>query len=205
MKNPPRVFVSYTHDSAEHKDQVLLFSQFLVAQKIDIILDQWFLENRQDWYTWAIGNIASADFVLTIASDRYKRAAEGAVTREDNRGLQAEAALLRENLEENRPLWMTKILPVVLPGHRVEEIPIFLQPRTADHYVVTEFTVAGAESLLRVLTGQPPHVRPELGRTPDLPPHQPVPAPSGHNVQNINSSGGTINAVQGGTQNFYGR
>jgi hypothetical protein len=45
------------------------------------------------------------------------------------------------------------MLPVVLPGRSVNEIPIFLQPWTADHYLVKHLTVAGAAGLLRHLIG----------------------------------------------------
>lgn len=209
---PTRVFVSYTHDSSEHKNQVLTFSRFLVRNRIDVCLDQWFLADRKDWYTWAIKNIEEADFVIAIASERYRQAADGHVTAEDNRGLQAEAAMLRELLHDDRPKWTRRILPVILPGHDEKEIPRFLQPRTADHFRVTAFTVAGAEYLLRVLTGQPPHVKPALGdRTPDLPPRddpgtpspQPQPTSAGGTVQTVVSLGGGTTIVnQGGDQNI---
>ncbi len=60
-------------------------------------------------------------------------------------------------------------MPVVLPGRSVAEIPSFLQPNTADHYIIKDFTVAGAEDLLRHLTRQPPYQRPDPGQAPVLP------------------------------------
>ncbi|MGW5745581.1 toll/interleukin-1 receptor domain-containing protein [Amycolatopsis sp. NPDC003861] len=199
---PISVFVSYTHDSAEHKDQVLLFSEFLMRNGIDVTLDQWKLEARQDWYTWAIGSIENADYVIVVASTRYREVADGYASAGDNRGMQSEAALLREKLHSDRPTWTRKILPVLLPGHIPAEIPAFLQPQTADHYFVTEFTVAGGESLLRVLTGQVPYVKPAPGRIPDLPPRlRPKPRPAGGLDQNIVSHGGITIVNQGGDQN----
>jgi len=173
----PTVFMSYTHDSAEHKDSVLAFSEFLVHNGVDVTLDQWHLAHRQDWYTWAIESIESAGHVIVVASARYREVADGYASAGANRGLQSEAALLREKLHADRPAWTRKILPVVLPGHTPDEIPQFLQPQTADHYPVAEFTVAGCESLLRVLTAQPPHLKPPLGeRLPHLPPRSASPA-----------------------------
>ncbi|MET9002581.1 toll/interleukin-1 receptor domain-containing protein [Amycolatopsis sp. NPDC004169] len=174
---PARVFVSYTHDSPAHKGQVLAFSEFLVRNGVDVTLDQWHPGHRQDWYTWAIGGIEAADHVIVIASARYREVADGYAPAGTNLGLQSEAALLREKLHTDRPAWTRKILPVVLPGHTADEIPRFLQPRTADHYPVADFTVAGCESLLRVLTAQPAHVKPALGeRVPHLPPRSANPA-----------------------------
>ncbi|WP_206796641.1 SEFIR domain-containing protein [Amycolatopsis sp. MtRt-6] len=198
--DPARVFVSYTHDSPEHKDQVLAFSEFLARNGLDVTLDQWNLAHRQDWYTWAIASIEKADHVIVVASARYREVADGYASPESNRGLQSEAALLREKLHSDRPAWTRKILPVVLPGHTPAEIPAFLQPQTADHYLVAEFTVAGCEALLRVLTAQPPHVKPAPGaRQPHLPPRPASPAPL---RQKIVSRGGGITIVnQGGDQN----
>ncbi|WP_246277671.1 tetratricopeptide repeat protein [Phytohabitans rumicis] len=68
----------------------------------------------------------------------------------------------------DRPVWERKVMPVVLPGRSVDEIPLFLQPYAASRFPVTELTVAGAESLLRVLTGQPLDETPPVGPVPVL-------------------------------------
>ncbi|WP_410614690.1 SEFIR domain-containing protein [Amycolatopsis sp. lyj-109] len=199
--DPARVFVSYTHDSPEHKDHVLAFSEFLERNGVDVTLDQWKLAHRRDWYTWAIGSIENADYVIVVASERYREVADGYASAGDNRGLQSEAALLREKLHSDRPTWTRKILPVVLPGHTPAEIPAFLQPQTADHYDVTDFTVAGGESLIRVLTGQAPYVKPVRGRTPELPPRS-ASRPARGLDQNVVSHGGLTIVNQGGDQNI---
>ncbi|MDQ7802754.1 SEFIR domain-containing protein [Amycolatopsis sp. A133] len=167
----PRVFVSYTHDSTEHCDSVREFATFLRSgQGIDVVLDQWVGEQRQDWQAWATRNILEADFVIVVASKGYRRMGDGYGPNHRNLGGQAEAATLRDLLQGNRQDWTRKLLPVVLPGHRVEEIPQFLQPRAADHYVIRSFTADGADELLRHLTRQPRHLPPPLGKPPVLPP-----------------------------------
>ncbi|WP_026423733.1 SEFIR domain-containing protein [Actinokineospora inagensis] len=164
----PRVFLSYTHDSPEHRDEVRYFAERLVESGVDVCLDQWHLGGRQDWYVWALAEIPAADFVLVVGSPRYRIAGDGQAAAEDNRGLQAEAAILRDLLQHDRGVWTGKILPVLLPGHEPDEIPLFLQPLGADHYRVG-YDAEGMEDLLRVLLGQPPYIRPELGRRPVLP------------------------------------
>ncbi|MFC4859221.1 SEFIR domain-containing protein [Actinophytocola glycyrrhizae] len=50
----PRVFVTYAHESDEHKEQVLAFATFLRQVGIDAVLDLWFTDARQDWYSWIL-------------------------------------------------------------------------------------------------------------------------------------------------------
>jgi len=164
------VFVSYTHDSDDHKALVLEFATFMRACGIDADLDQWFTDRRRDWYTWMIDLAKRADFIIVVASPVYRQVGDGEVSSHENRGSQSEASLLREMLHRDRDTWVPKLLPVILPGGAPDDIPLFLQPYTADHYQVTEFTEMGALALLRVLTAQPERLRPPLGRMPVLPP-----------------------------------
>lgn len=162
----PKVFISYAHDSAVHRDQVLRFATFLRGQGIEAELDVWSEESRRDWYPWMVRHLTEADYVVVVASEKVRQAGDGLGAPEANRGVQTEAALLRELLCANRATWVRKILPVVLPGHAIDEIPLFLQPNTASRYVVTEFTAEGANDLLRVITGQPRHVAPPVAALP---------------------------------------
>ncbi|MGW1682699.1 CRISPR-associated helicase Cas3' [Saccharopolyspora sp. NPDC002376] len=158
-----RVFVTYTHDSKHHKQLVRRFAEFLRSKGVDANLDQWDCDVRRDWYAWMIDQVNSADYVAVIASPEYKRVGDGGPPAVDRRGAHSEAALLRELLHSRRDTWILKLLPVVLPGRSVDEIPLFLQPETADHYLVDGFTTKGAEALLRTLLEVPVHIRTELG------------------------------------------
>jgi hypothetical protein len=166
----PKVFVSYTHDDESHRDAVLAFATFLTGQGIDVVLDRWTSGQRQDWQAWATAAMTDSDYVVVVASPGYRRMGDGNGPNDRNLGGQSEAALLRDLLQGDRRTWTEKILPVLLPGHGIGEIPLFLQPHAADRYAVESLTVSGAEDLIRVLTRQPLHVRPELGRPPVLPP-----------------------------------
>lgn len=159
----PRVFVSYTHDDSAHKDAVLRFSTFLATTcGFDVHMDRWDLDRRRNWYQWAIEQVTKADFVLVIASPRCKQVADGHGDPKSNRGMQSEILLLMEQLHSDRETWSRKLLPVVLPGRSPDEIPLFLAPQTADHYLVQDFTVEGADDLLRAVTGQPAYLRPSV-------------------------------------------
>ncbi len=168
----PRIFVSYAHDDFRHIEAVRAFCDFLRADcGLDVHMDRWDTVGRREWSVWAIDQLERADFVLVIASPMCKLTGDGRVANDSHRGMQWEMSLIRERLQHDRATWLRKLLPVVLPGRSVEEIPVFLQPQTADHYLVTENTTAGAEDLLRVITRQPSYPPPPVGsRVVNLPP-----------------------------------
>jgi hypothetical protein len=86
--------------------------------------------------------------------------------------VQAETAVLRDLLYRDRATWLRRVLPVVLPGNSLDDLPTFTQPHSASHFVVEALTDAGAESLMRTLTGRPRHVRPPRGRLSGVPSRQ---------------------------------
>src|SRR5262245_18467776 len=95
----PRVFISYAHDSLEHKDLVRRFATFLRTEVgADVRLDQWYDGHRLDWAAWAGEHLQSAAFILVIASPAYRRRAEGQARPDEGRGSQYEAAIIRNNL-----------------------------------------------------------------------------------------------------------
>jgi hypothetical protein len=71
------------------------------------------------------------------------------------RGVQWEARLIRERFYADQKTGLQLVLPVVLPGCSPEDIPLWLASASATHYVVSEYTVSGAEQLIRLLTGCP--------------------------------------------------
>ncbi|MEV6710442.1 SEFIR domain-containing protein [Lentzea sp. NPDC051208] len=153
----PRVFVSYADDSGEHTETVRRFARRLRSEfGIDVRLDQWEREQRRDWCDWVVEQIEQGDFVLAIASPEYRRLAgpDGAA----GGNARFQLAILREHLAADRPRWLPRILPVVLPGCSADDLPAFLQPHSATCYAVP----GQLDELLRVLTGQPRHVSPEL-------------------------------------------
>jgi hypothetical protein len=151
----PKVFVSYAHESGAHKAAVLALATVLRDAGVEVVLDVWSDDARHDWYVWAIRQLTAADHVLVIASERYRATGDGNAPNLENRGLQSEAALLRELVHADRATWLSKVLPVVLPRHTVDQIPLFLQPHTASHYRVPSIDTAGVDELLRVIRREP--------------------------------------------------
>ncbi|MFD5552633.1 toll/interleukin-1 receptor domain-containing protein [Streptomyces sp. NPDC127068] len=161
--SPPYVFISYAHDDERRKANALQFGELLRRCGIDAHMDQWDCDERGDWSLWAIRHTRAADFVIVLASPMGKAVGNGEVDHKTHRGLQWELGQLRELLHADSETWVPKILPVVLPGERMEDLPLFLRPYTMDHYLVDEFTREGIEDLLPVLTRRPRRPRPPLG------------------------------------------
>lgn len=151
----PQVFVSYAHDSQPHKQRVRRMCELLAMSGIDIRVDCWAAGERRDWQVWATTQILAADFVIIVASPVCLRVGDGAGTSSTHPGLQSEMRTLRELYHRDPDTWTKKMLPVVLPGRSVDEIPLFLQPYTADHFIMPSITLAGAKDLLRVITRRP--------------------------------------------------
>lgn len=165
----PRVFISYAHEDVRHTEQVRELWILLRRNGIDAVLDLPAAERRQDWALWMHHQVRSSEFVLVVASPEYRRRSEGDASPDEGRGVQWEAALIREAYYSDRPAAQRKFLPVLLPGRSTKEIPEWLGPNTGTSYPVTEFTLTGAEELIRTLTRQPREVAVHLGPIPVLP------------------------------------
>jgi len=164
---PVRVFISYAHESEAHAEAVRDLWVFLRANGIDATLDRVAAQRRQDWTLWMTDQVRAADHILVIASPAYKRRAQGHAEPDKGRGVQFEARLIRDAFYRDQQA-LDRFLPVVLPGGSRDDVPDFLTPAIATVYRVSEFTVTGAEKLLRLLTGQPAEVAPPLGQVPLL-------------------------------------
>ncbi|WP_103354377.1 SEFIR domain-containing protein [Amycolatopsis sp. CA-128772] len=163
-REAPRVFVTYSHDTPEHKELVGKFATFLRAViGLDVHLDAWYDNTRRDWSLWAVEHLDKADFILVIASPEYKRRADGAAMPHEGRGAQFEAGIIRNNLTRDLRRETERVLPVILPGRSVDEIPTFLNAHSTTRYHVEEFTRAGVTDLLAAITGQGQYPMPRRG------------------------------------------
>ena len=160
---PVRVFISYAHDDEAHEEQVRALWEFLRGSGVDARLDLTAAQEPRDWTLWMGEQIREGDFVLVVGSPAYRRRAEGRADPDEGRGVQWEARLIRNLLYRDQPEGRSCVLPVLLPGATVEDLPDWLTPTTSTHYRVSDFSVTGAEGLYRVLTSQPAEVEPELG------------------------------------------
>jgi hypothetical protein len=146
----PRVFICYGHDDAAHKRAGRTLGRVLLAAGVDVHLDVWDEGRRRDWQHWAINQITEADFVVILASPVCRDVGDGTYRGTDHGGIRSELDIVR-NLLHHHPQWQDYLLPVVLPGESTDNLPLFLRPRTASHFLIKELTVAGVSELVAVM------------------------------------------------------
>lgn len=110
------------------------------------------MEHRRNWDEWTTTQILRTDYVIVVASPAYRAVGDGELTDSTrHRGIRSEYSRLADLLHRQRDQWTKKLLPVVLPGRRPDEIPLAFLPAIADYYVVPAFTLDAAAELLKVL------------------------------------------------------
>jgi SEFIR domain-containing protein len=68
----PRVFISYSHDSPDHKNRVLGLSERFRQDGLETSLDQYVRGTPpQKWPRWMLDQLNWADFVLVICTETY--------------------------------------------------------------------------------------------------------------------------------------
>ncbi|HVI01907.1 MAG TPA: SEFIR domain-containing protein [Enhygromyxa sp.] len=152
----PRVFISYSQDSDEHKQRVLALTQALRADGIDAVVDQFVGNPEQGWPRWMIDELAAAQFVLLVVSDAYRKKAEGAVPRGAGKGVKWESHLTVQEIYD-ADARNEKFIPVLLEGVSEAAIPQVLRAWTYYRWP------ADSEALLRRLLAQPKVVPAPLG------------------------------------------
>lgn len=174
VRGPGRVFISYAHDHDKHVDEVRNLYRLLRCCGIDAELDLPADERREDWALWMLRGIRDSRRVILVGSPEYKRRADGDAGPGEGAGVQWEARLLRSLVYDDPVAALDRIIPVVLPGGSANDLPSWLGGRAHTHYAVDDFTVEGAQRLLRLLTGQPYETVPVLGTVPVLAPREAV-------------------------------
>ena len=168
QKNPPRVFISYSHDSSEHEMKVCTFANRLREDGIEALIDQYCPNPPDGWPIWMEREIDRADFILVICSPVYLRRAERRESPGKGRGALWETKLIYNHLY-SKDYEEQRLIPVLFDGAATTDIPSPYRGLT--HYRVN--TLEGYETLYRHLTYQPRVEVPHLGRLKPLPPIQP--------------------------------
>ncbi|MCA8978367.1 MAG: TIR domain-containing protein [Planctomycetes bacterium] len=154
----PKVFISYSQDSAEHMQQVLGLSDRLRADGVDCEIDQYEQAPPEGWPRWMSGQIERADFVLVICTPTLAERFAGKGRTGQGLGAKWEGAIVTQELYEAEA-HNTKFVPVLLDGDSAD-VPGPLR-QTTRYDASTE---EGYEALYRRLTQQPKIHKREVGR-----------------------------------------
>lgn len=167
----PRVFVSYSHESEDHREAVLRLCDTLRAAGIDAWLDRYDeIPPPPSWPAWMHDQMARADFVVLVCTEAYQRRLLGQEQPGLGRGAAWEGGIITQEAYESS---VSRFIPVLLGEASPTVIPYFLKATT--HYRVDSGGESGVLPLIRHLLGQPEVVPPPLGARPVLRTRDPNP------------------------------
>ncbi|HEX7722035.1 MAG TPA: SEFIR domain-containing protein [Pyrinomonadaceae bacterium] len=144
------VFISYSHDSDEHKQRVLGLSERLRADGIETLLDQYVSGSPSEgWPRWMLNQLDLADSVLLICTETYYRRFRGHEKPNKGKGVDWEGALITQEIYYSQSTGV-KFVPVLFSNNDERFIPEPL--RVVNHYTLT--TKDSYDNLYDSLLGQ---------------------------------------------------
>ena len=159
--NPPRVFISYSHDSAKHKEWVLNFATTLRQRGVDAVIDQWDLKPGDDLPHFMESQLANADFAIMVCTNRYvekANAGEGGVGYEK----MIMTSSLLTKIDGN------KVIPIIRENSS-KQTPTFMQSKLFVDFSNDNDIEYSLDELLRTLLNSPLYEKPEIGTNPFKP------------------------------------
>lgn len=123
---PPKVFISYSHDSEEHKNRVLELANFLRSKGVDCSFDAYEQPPTEDWPQWMSNQIINAEFVLIVCTEIYNRRFRGQEETGKGLGVAWEAKIIRNEIYSGI-VRHNKYIPVVFSAQDEKYIPIELK------------------------------------------------------------------------------
>lgn len=147
--SPPRVFISYSHDSEAHSAHVLELAQRLRGDGVDARLDRFVTSPSEGWARWMSAEIDAASRVVMVCTPTYRRRCEGREEAGVGKGVSFEGLILLQHLYDEGGR-TRKLIPVLYAGaDPMAAIPPPLRPFSR-HVLDAEY-----DALLRELLGAP--------------------------------------------------
>jgi hypothetical protein len=161
MENVPKAFISYSHDTQEHKKWVLELAIRLRNNGIDAILDQFELQPGSDLPHFMETNLASADKILMVCTEKYVDKAnkgQGGVGYEK----MIITSSLMKSIDEN------KIIPIIRQTG-TSAVPTFLKTKMYINFSKPDDYEFSYDELVRCIHNSPLFEKPPVGNNPFKP------------------------------------
>jgi hypothetical protein len=154
----PSAFISYSHDSQEHKKWVLDLALRLRNSGVDAVLDQWELGPGSDLPHFMEQHLAKADRILMMCTEKYVEKANAGLGGVGYEKMIITADLLKK-IDSN------KVIPLIrqLGTHNV---PTFLKSKMFLDFSRPDQFEYSFDELLRSLHNAPLFVKPPIGNNP---------------------------------------
>ncbi len=155
----PKVFISYSHDSPQHKNWVAELAAKLVDKGIDVALDRWDLRRGGEVPKYMENSVGWADRVLMICTETYVRKAD-----EGKDGVGYEAMIVTSELISD--LGTTKFIPIIRQSEGKAKVPKSMGTRFYVNLSEGQKFDEEFEELLRELHDEPALKKPPIGKNP---------------------------------------
>lgn len=154
----PKVFISYSHDTLEHKKWVLELAIRLRNNGIDAIIDQFELQAGDDVPHFMETNLSKADKIIMICTERYVEKANSG-----EGGVGYEKMIVTSNLlkriDEN------KVIPIIRQSGETN-LPTFLSSKLYINFSKNDEYEFSFDNLLRTIHRSPIFEKPPVGNNP---------------------------------------
>jgi len=154
---PPKVFVSYSHDSELHKNWVLELATRLMANGVDVILDQWDLNLGSNLPHFMETGLVGANRVIAVCTKTYVGKANASLG-----GVGYEKMILTAQLMQN--VLSERIIPVIRDNDGRPPVPTFLDGKVYVDFRDDRAYESKYEELIREIHDQRIKPRPALGK-----------------------------------------
>ena len=154
----PKIFISYSHDSIEHKKWIMDLAIRMRNNGIDAIIDQWELKPGDDLPHFMETHLANADKVIMICSEKYVEKANSGTG-----GVGYEKMIITSNLLKN--IDENKIIPIVRQMS-TKFLPTFLKSKLYIDFSKNSDYEFSFDELIRTIHNSPIYKKPEIGNNP---------------------------------------
>lgn len=159
--NNPNVFISYSHDSDEHKAWVRKLASDLRSHGVNAILDQWDLRLGSDLRFFMENGLSDANMVLCICSESYVNKFNSGTG-----GSGYEGMIMTQSLLQN--VNTEFVVSIVRNNPTLNKVPVAFGSKVFIDFSDDTQYVARYQELLERIYGEDSKKKPPLGQNPFL-------------------------------------
>lgn len=154
----PKAFISYSHDTLEHKKWVLELASRLRNNGIDAILDQFELQPGDDLPNFMEKNLANANKIIMVCTERYVAKAN-----DGKGGVGYEKMIITSHLMKT--IDENKVIPIIRQNGSAE-VPTFLKSKLFINFSKNDDFEFSYDDLVRAIHKAPLFSKPPIGNNP---------------------------------------
>lgn len=153
----PKVFISYSHDTLDHKKWVLDLATRMRSSGIDAIIDQWDLKPGDDLPTFMETNLTSSDRVLMICTEKYVQKANAGLG-----GVGYEKMIV--TADSLAKISSNKVIPIIRQTLSAD-VPTFLRTKLYLDFSKFDQFEFSFDELVRTIHNAPLYEKPPITKT----------------------------------------